>query len=163
MVDDLGHSFYVIPWKKKERVLFDGLSLEQQESLQFLMNVPPANSKDNHFNVMTAMNIVRCKGKHDIRKAIMVYKERIARGERPKSMEAYLKDIIEKGCEPVPVHSGLNKDTWDKKKRDFPPGCYQEGRDSVVFTRLDKEVTWRMSPDIFNDQLNRIKQQLKEY
>lgn len=161
-LDDLGHAEFIPVLRGKAKQEYEGLAIEQKDAFKFLMNVPPAHNDDQRFNPVTALNIVRCKTKHEIRKAIMVYKQRLERGEHPKSMGSYLKDIIEKGYEPVPVHAGLNKDTWEKKKGSFPPGCYQESRDGVLFTRLDKDVSWRMSPEIFNEQLNRIRQQLKE-
>lgn len=160
--DEMGNDIFHPTIRGKAKEQYNGLTPEQRASFNLLMNVPPVNDEDQRFNPVVAMNIVAFKSLTEIRKAIRVYQQRIARGERPRAMGAYLKDIIEKAYEPAPPHAQDNKRFWEDNKIRFPTGSYIEHRDYIEFPRIDKELSWIMSTDIFSDQLNRILNTLRD-
>lgn len=138
------------------------LSYEQKEAYKLIMNVPPANDKDERFNQLSAARIASMKSTDQVHKAIIVYKQRLERGKKPKKMGAYLTEIFNAGYEPVPEHFEKNVSYWRKNTKLFPEGSFTESRDYVSFPRVDKEVSFRMSPEVFMDQLKRIYTQMRE-
>lgn len=157
-LDELGnpvfHEKLILKGELKRK--YESLTDAQKRAVKLLRNVPPVNDQDERFELVTAINLASHVSMDRLRKSILVYQQRLKRGERPRKMGAYLKQIIDQGYEPEPEHAETNKQTWKNKKRQFAEGSYLENRDYVEFPRIGREVTWRMSPEVFEDQLNRI-------
>jgi len=164
-LDELGnavfHETYNLKGKGKEN--YDSLTEDQKRAVRLLRNVPPTSSQDSRFELITAFNVARNKGLDGVRKAIMVYKQRLERGDTPNVMGAYLLKIINEGHEPLPEHADQNKRAWLDKKSKFPHGSYDERWDGVIFHFYpNRELNYRMSHEVFVTQLRNAFQDLKE-
>ena len=162
--DELGNPVYheKLALRGNLKKKYETLTFEQKLAVTLLRNVPPVDDQDERFELVTAVNLASAVSLDRIRKAIRVYQQRIKRGDQPRKMGAYLKEIIDHGFEPEPAHAEENKQLWKSKKGSFPEGSYIEHRDYVEFPRIDREITWRMSPEVFQDQLKRILNTLKD-
>lgn len=125
----------------------------QQKSYEQLMKIEPAHKNDQRFNPVVALNLAKTKTATEISKGIRVYQQRLKRGERPRSMGAYLNKIIESGYEPEPEHVQENKQFWTTNAIYFPENVYKQHRDNILFFNDTKEISFRMNPQIFKEQI----------
>lgn len=153
--DELGHAInHGVTLRGKAKSKHDSLSVEQKQAFRLIMNVPPSTDTDEYFNPVTALNLASTLSFDRIRKGIMVYKQRLERGERPKKMGAYLMKIFEAGYEPQPAHHKDNKEAWQRVKSKFPQGSYEENRDEVTMHFYpNRQLCFSMTPEVFHHQL----------
>ena len=154
-------AFYKPVLKGIAKQTYDSLNFEQKQAFTLIMNVPPIDDSDQRFNAVTALNIAKSKSLEEINKSILLYKQKIARGYKPRKMAPYLLTIISKGLEPEPEHAEENKNYWKIVQKHFPFGTYEQSHTYISFPIVHKEVSFSMTTEIFIDQLERIEAQLK--
>ena len=159
--DENGYAFYKPVLKGSAMDTFNSLNFDQKQAFTLIMNVPPIDDSDQRFNAVTALNIAKCKSLLEIRKSILLYRQRISRGDRPRNMAPYLLALISENLEPEPEHAEENRKYWKIVQKHFPFGTYEQFHTHISFPIVHKEISYSMTTQTFIDQIERIEAQLK--
>jgi len=161
-MNEMGYVEYLPPMRGKLKNDYTDLNADQKRAFSLLVSVPPVSEDDQRVNPVTAVNVVRNYSIDAIRKAILFYQQKLEEGLHPKNTGALILDFLGKRLEPLPPQASTNKSFWEKHKHHYPPGSYEEHQRCIVVKRIDRELSFAMSHDVFVEQFKRNLEMYKD-